>query len=93
MSDTQAQIIAAINDLRSAQTQHLNRAMAVEALLEALLRRIDPAALADLAEEYDSALDHLAAQIPPALQLPQAWARWQSQLADLRTRAAPPANP
>jgi hypothetical protein len=80
----EAQIIQAIKDLQSAQKTQLNRHLACEAMVYSLLYRTDPAALAGLAEEYDLAIDRLAEQIPPHLQLPQVWSEFASAIADLR---------
>ena len=82
--NNEAQIIQAVKDLDSAMKKQLNRNLAAEALLEALIVRLDPRALAGLAEEYDAAVDRLAADIEPNLQRPYLWARWSTLIADLQ---------
>lgn len=72
----------AINELSSSQKKQMNRILACEALLEALLSRIDPLALPGLAEEYDAAVDRLAAALPPSIQLPELWHQWSTLIAD-----------
>ena len=85
--NTQNQIIKAIKELESAQKKQLNRLLACEALLHSFLARTDPQALADLAEEYDMALDRLAEQLPPQIQLPELWRSFAIAIADLRKAA------
>jgi hypothetical protein len=83
----------AITELTSAQTKHLNRLLALEAMMEALLDRVDPRAVAGIAEEYEAALDRLAADLPPGLQRPELWQQWTTLLADMqqsRQQKAPP---
>lgn len=88
MSDTQDQLVAAVKQLEAIQKKHLNQMMAQEALLVALIERIDPAALEDLADEYQAALVEVAEQISPSFQMPQVWAYWQDKIEARRTRAA-----
>lgn len=84
---TQDQIVQAIKALESAQKQHLNRLLACEALLYSFLERTDHQALAGLAEEYDMALDRLAEQLPPSLQVPELWQGFALAIADRRKAA------
>lgn len=86
--NTQDQIIKAIKELESSQKKQMNRVLACEALLEAMVSRIDPQALAGLAEEYDGALDRLAAALPPSIQLPELWEQWSTLIADRRKQIA-----
>lgn len=85
----------AVRELGHAQTQHLNRLLACEALLHALLLRLDPRAAAGVAEEYDQALDCMAAQLAPSLQMPDLWRPFADALEAVRWPAAPdrPAAP
>lgn len=69
-----------IDDLRNTQLTHINRLMATEAMLEALLDRVDPAALPGIAEEYDAALIRLAEGLPPGMQRPEIWKQWSDYL-------------
>lgn len=80
--NTQDQIITAVKALESSQKQQLNRLLACEALLVAIVRRLAPQALAGVLEEYDAALDRAAAQLDPALQLPEVWAQMSDGLRD-----------
>jgi hypothetical protein len=72
----------AIAELNSTQLTHLNRQLATEAMLEALLDRIDPKALPGIAEEYDAALIRLAEGLPPDMQRPEVWKQWSNLLSD-----------
>ena len=71
----------AITDLNNTQLTHINRQLATEAMLEALLDRVDPEALAGIAEEYDAALIRLAEGLPPDMQRPDLWKQWSTYLA------------
>lgn len=86
--DPQDQIIKAIKELESSQKKQMNRILACEALLEALVSGIDPQALAALAEEYDAAMDRLAAALAPSVQLPELWQQWSTLIADRRKQIA-----
>lgn len=85
--DPQTQIINAIKSLESSQTKQMNRLLACEALLYSFLERTDRRALEGLAEEYDMALDRLAEQLPPQIQLPELWQGFALAIADLRKAA------
>lgn len=92
------QIIQAIKDLESSQKKQMNRILACEALMEAWVRRTAPAALRGLGEEYEAALDRLAAELPPRIQLPEVWAHWSALIAALEQshaagRRPPPERP
>ena len=76
------QVKKAINDLHNTQVTHINRLLATEAMLEALLDRVDPAALPGIAEEYDAALIRLAEGLPPGMQRPELWRQWSTYLSD-----------
>ena len=86
MSDPQDQIIQAIKALESSQKKQLNRLLACEAMVYSMLYRMSPAALAGLAEEYDQAIDRLAAQVPPQIQMPELWSEFAVAIEDLRKR-------
>lgn len=79
----------AIRELGHSQTQLLNRLLACEALLHSLVLRLDPAAVAGVLEEYEQALDRLASQLPPRLQMPQLWQDFADALGDRQRPAAP----
>lgn len=74
------QVKQAIGELNNTQVTHLNRLLATEAMLEALLDRVDPAALPGIAEEYDAALIRLAEGLPPGMQRPEIWRQWSTYL-------------
>lgn len=78
----QAQIIQAIRDLESSQKQQLNRLLACEAMLVAVVRRLAPQALAGVLEEYDAAIDRVAALLEPKLQMPDVWQQMSDGLRD-----------
>lgn len=86
---TQDQIIQAIKGLESSQIKQLNRLLACEALLYSLLERLDHQALAGVSEEYDLALDRLAEQLTPSLQMPELWQGFALAIADRRKAGAP----
>lgn len=87
----------AITDLNNTQLTHINRQLATEAMLEALLDRVDPEALAGIAEEYDAALIRLAEGLPPGMQRPELWKQWSTYLSDrqlyVRQKAAQRGTP
>lgn len=82
----------AIRDLHSLQVLQQNRLLALEALAEALLARLDPQALPGLAEKYDANLDRLAAATASAQQRPHLWAQWSTLIAALHKPAGPAAS-
>ena len=92
--DNEAKIMQALGELASTQKKHLNRLVACEALLQALVMRVDPPALPGILEEFEAALDRSAADIPPRLQMPELWQEWTTLLSDrLRSlEQAPPRN-
>ena len=76
------QVMQAIAEINNTQLTHLNRQLATEAMLEALLDRVDPQALPAIAEEYDAALLRLAEGLPPDMQRPDVWQQWSTLLSD-----------
>lgn len=84
------QVKAAIDTLIESQTKHLNRQMALEAMMEALLDRVDPPALPGIAEEYEGALIRLAEGLPPDMQRPELWTQWSTFLEAMRQHKLPP---
>ena len=82
------QIIEAIKALESSQKKQMNRILACEALMEAWVRRTAPAALRGLAEEYEAAIDRLAVELPPRIQLPEVWGHWSALIAALEQARA-----
>lgn len=82
--DFKIQTIKSINDLHSLNKQQMNRLLAVEGLLHALLNRVQPEALSGLLEEYEQACDRLATQLDPKFQMPQYWREWSTAITDLQ---------
>lgn len=78
------QVKKAIDELTNTQVTQMNRQLATEAMLEALLERVDFQALAGIAEEYDAALIRLAEGLPPDMQRPELWKQWSAYLEDLQ---------
>ena len=74
------QTIKSIKDLYQLQKQHLNRQLAFEAMMEAMLARVQPEALPGLLVEYESACDRLAALLPPEHQAPELWKQWTVEI-------------
>ena len=76
---------------RVAHKQHLNRQLAFEAMMEAMLARVLPEALPGLLVEYESACDRLAALLPPEHQAPELWKQWTVEIERLmRKHQTPP---
>lgn len=63
----------ALRELASAQTQHLNRQLALEAFAHSLIQLLSPAQAAAVLDEYEQGLDRLAHQVPPNMQRPGLW--------------------
>ena len=85
------QTIKSIKDLYQLQKQHLNRQLAFEAMMEAMLARVLPEALPGLREEYEQACDRLAALLPPEHQAPELWKQWTVEIERLmRKHQTPP---
>lgn len=93
MNDFERETRRAITDLFAAHKVHLNSQLALEALMESLLDRVDPAALPGIAEEYQAALDRLASKLEPEQQLPEIWNQWTTALEALQLRKPPRASP
>lgn len=81
------QVMQAIAEINNTQLTHLNRQLATEAMLEALLDRVDPQALPAIAEEYDAALLRLAEGLPPDMQRPDVWQQWSTLLSNRQRHA------
>lgn len=86
-----AEVTKAITDLQNINKQHLNRQLAFEGLMTALLHRVQPEALPGLLEEYEQACDRLASQLEPKWQMPQLWQQWSDEIEQLalKHRTAP----
>lgn len=83
---------ALIDDLKTDQTQHRQRLAACEAVLMALIDRIDPRLIREVEEVFDQCyLAHMAATIP-AHQHPEEWAPLRTALrhAVMRVGKQPP---
>ena len=85
-----AEVTKAITDLQNINKQHLNRQLAFEGLMTALLHRVQPEALAGLQEEYEQACDHVAAQLAPQWQMPALWHQWSSKIEQLALKHRTP---
>ena len=85
------QTIKSIKDLYQLQKQHLNRQLAFEAMMEAMLARVLPEALPGLLVEYESACDRLATLLPPEHQMPEIWRLWTVEIERvMRKHQTPP---
>lgn len=69
-----------MRDLIAASKSSLNRQLAIEAMMEAMLARVPREALPGLLEEYDAGCDRLAARLPPAMQAPALWTHWSDAI-------------
>lgn len=83
-SNKTTEIIGVIRSLQAAQVDHLNRQLAIEAMLQAMLCMVDPKVLPRLAETYEVAKDRLAEGLLPLLQRPKQWSRWSDLLEELQ---------
>jgi hypothetical protein len=75
-------------EVQGCQIEQLNRMMALEAMFDAILTRVDPKVLPVVAEAYETAKDRLAASIPPPLQRPDAWNQWSERIEALAKSAS-----
>lgn len=75
MDDSQKldQAIQAIDVLAEHQLQHLNRQLAVEAVLQRLIPLLDLPVLRVLREEFEQARDQAMAALEPHQQRPAQW--------------------
>lgn len=84
------QLKKALVELASAQTQHLNRQLALEALAHSLVLQLNPAQAAAVLDEYEQGLDRIAHQVPPRQQRP---ALWDDLRLALEAQCKPPGHP
>jgi hypothetical protein len=77
-----------LQEQQDCQIEQLNRMMALEAMFDAILTRVDPKVLPVVAEAYETAKDRLAASIPPPLQRPEAWNQWSERIEALARASA-----
>lgn len=80
----------ALAELASAQTQHLNRQLALEAFAHSLVLQLNPAQAAAVLDEYEQGLDRIAHQVPPRQQRPALWDDLKHALEDRCKRPAQP---
>jgi len=85
--DYQEKFEKALRELASAQTQHLNRQLALEAFAHSLIQLLSPAQAAVALDEYEQGLDRLAHQVSPHQQRPELWDDLRLGLED-RSKAA-----
>ena len=74
---------------RVAHKRNLNRQLAFEAMMDAMLARVQPEALPGLREEYEQACDRLAAGLRPAMQEPALWTQWSDAITERMQSLAP----
>ena len=91
--DRETEIVAVIKRLQAAQVDHLNRQLAIEAMLEAILCMVDPKVLPRVVEAYEVAKDRLAEGVVPLLQRPEQWNRWTNLLEELQQMGVPVHGP
>ena len=70
-----------IKNLMAANKSSLNRQLAIEAMMDAMLAQVPQAALSGLLEEYEAGCDRLAARLPLEMQEPTLWAHWSDAIA------------
>ena len=87
----QAETIKAINDLNVLLSQVLSRQLAQQALGNAMLGVVHPAALVRLREEFDEEVVHLSTLLPPKFQRPEFWEDVEAAIeARIKHAAQPP---
>lgn len=87
----QADTIKAINDLNVLLSQVLSRQLALQALGNAMLGVVHPAALVRLREEFDEEVVHLSTLLPPKFQRPEFWEDVEAAIeARIKNVAQPP---
>lgn len=64
----------------------LNRQLATEAMVQAMLARVPQVALPGLLEAYETGCDRLAARLPPRMQEPDLWAHWSDAISARQER-------
>ena len=69
-----------MRDLIAASKSSLNRQLAIEAMMEAMLAQVPREALPRLLEDYEARCDRLAARLPPAMQAPALWTHWSDAI-------------
>lgn len=81
------QVMQAIKDFHSMQMKHMNRQLACEAAVYALIHSHPD--LTQAGEEYSAAIDRLAAQVPPKFQRPELWTDFEQAIAAEQARRHP----
>jgi hypothetical protein len=79
-----AKIKKLLADLQESHAVHLNRQLALEAMFDAILTRVDPKVLPVISEAYEAARDRLAAKLHPLIQRPEHWDQWTQRLEELQ---------
>jgi len=69
-----------IKDLMAANKSSLNRHLAIEAMMDAMLAQVPQAVLPALLEEYEAGCDRLAQRLPANMQEPDLWAHWSDAI-------------
>ncbi|CAN5533747.1 hypothetical protein BH10PSE16_BH10PSE16_40790 [soil metagenome] len=75
-----------MRDLIATNRSSLNRQLAIEAMMDALLARVPREVLPGLLEEYEAGCDRLAARLPPAMQEPALWEHWSDAISARQER-------
>lgn len=79
----------AITDLHNNRKQLMNRQLACEALLAAMLHRMDQRDLPGLLEEYEAAIDRIAAELSPQDQMEEHWLHFADAIRELLPKRPP----
>lgn len=69
-----------MRDLIAASKSSLNRQLAIEVMMDAMLARVPREVLPGLLEEYEAGCDRLATHLPPTMQEPALWAHWSDAI-------------
>ena len=73
-----------IKDFMAANKSSLNRQLATEVMMDAMLAQVPQAALPALLEEYEAGCDRLAMRLPANMQEPALWTRWSDAISALQ---------
>ena len=69
-----------MRDLITTNRHSLNRQLAIEAMVNAMLAQLPLEVLPGLLEEYEVGCDRLAARLPPKMQEPALWRHWSDAI-------------
>jgi hypothetical protein len=78
-----------MRDLIAASKSSLNRQLAIEVMMDAMLARVPREVLPGLLEEYEAGCDRLATRLPPTMQEPALWEHWSDAISTRQKQLQP----